>query len=52
MRDMGAAHVIGLESHIKGTAEISFDPDLWSPLGLVVIFLSPPAEQCSQNVYS
>lgn len=43
LRDMGAAHVIGLASSIKGTAEISFNPDLWSPLhGVVVISLSPP----------
>ena len=53
VRAMGAALVTGLVSNIKGTAEISFNPDLWSPLSVVVIFLPPPStamltEQCLQ----
>lgn len=51
-RDMGEARVMGLASPIKGTAEISFYPDLWSPVCVVVIFLSSPAEQRLWNVYS
>lgn len=52
LREMGEAHVIGLLSNIEGTTEISFTPDLWPPFYMVVIFLFPPAEKCSRNVYS
>lgn len=48
---MGEALVIGLPNNTEGTTEISFTPDLWSPLYMVVIFLFPPAEQGSRNVY-
>lgn len=49
---MGEGYVIGLASNIKGRAEISFNPDLWSPVCVVVIFLVPPAEQHLWDVYS
>lgn len=52
LRDMGEGYVIGLASNIKGRAEISFNPDLWSPVCVVVIFLVPPAEQHLWDVYS
>jgi hypothetical protein len=45
---MAEAHVIGLLSSIKGTTEISFTPDLWSPFDIVVIFLFLPQSSAQE----